>query len=864
MPRKVRDVVVACPGTAKLVVGVIDAKGRPLYGVTVVARCDGKPELSSFTTGVRGPAVAQLGMVPAGRYLVAFRGAEGSGRTIDVQEHVEHSRNNPNVVLQWRVQARLLDATPAEIWPPAEDLDVRYRIDDPDGMVTAARIEILDRAGTVVHRADVAHAAGERTVAAVWDAAGATVERGPYVVRLVVLDPVQTHRSERTVRVREASLAVTVIDCFRHVPLRDADVVLGVEAEDDAELAADDRFVERQAGYDDTTFEIVRRAKTGRDGVAVLPQLEPYCNGILRVRVMARGYHDPEFVEREEVLVKPPKPETHERVTLEVPMVSEDPPIPPDLVGKVQALLAAAPGIRIVVEQGPNFGNQAAALALVRNLRRVGYTGPIVACADPVDTKYTARNQGTVYCYTTPDQTGATIVGLVRARLVHRYGAALTIEGEQSHDSGIGASGNLGGGTLTGRVRYPARTYFEEDLAQLAADLVALAHPVTVTLDGEDAVAGAVVKNDLVHTKTWQITLDLTFESLSETAVGTKLARLEPNYANADPQTTWRAAACFDTDADDGVLGIVAGGEFSKDSLQTLRAEAFRTQSLLALQPFWWHPSTRFVAVADAPVEPLCLPHAATYRQEPLALDVPARNALLLAAGGLGGAGLQAMRAAVAAGTLDLMVVYGVHQAHYSSTAVVMRNLAAAVRRGQALGSIQRAVMVVICKTSVTAHLPVDAGISTNTCDAGLAAAVGGLGAGRLLVVQPAGSLPSDAFQALCEASTLPMILEGANTANLMQMLGHPYLSVASKTTPYLKVPTDGADGHLRLAALERLLNESPLDVAGQTELGTYFGAARQPAAVLDGYFPKLQAYVRATARDQVLLGLYKLALALG
>lgn len=858
MPRGVRDVVTPCPGTAKLVVGVIDAKGRPLYGATIIARLEDKPERSSFTTGVRGPAVATFGYVPAGEYLVAFRGAEACGRTITVQEHVEHSRANPNIVLQWRVQARLLEATPAEIWPLDEDLDVRYRIDDPDGMVTAARIDILDRAGTVVHRADVSKAAGERTVAAVWDANGATVDRGPYVVRLVVSDPVQTHRSERSVRVREASLAVTVIDCFSHRPLRDAEVVLGVE-----EAEAEESFVKKDAMYGDSTYGIVRRAKTGRDGVAVLSKLEPYRNETLLVRVAARDYHDPNSVERAQILVEPPKLETHEEVELEVPMVSEDPTVPPDLTSTVRELLAATPGIRIVVEQGPNFGNQSAALALVRNLRRVGFTGPIVACADPDDTKYTARNQGTVYCYTDPVEVGATIVGLVRDRLVHRYGAALTVDGLASQDVGIGESGALGGGTITGTVRYPARVYFDEDLAQLATAIVNLAHPATASFDQEDAVVGPVPKNDLVHTKTWQITIDLTFESLSEIAVGTKLARLEPNYQHADPQTTWHAEASFDADAADGWIGIVAGGEFSKGSLQTLRAETFKTQSLLALQPFWWHPSTRFVAVADEDVEPLCLPHAASYRQEPLALDGPARNQLLTAAGGAGGPGLQAIRVAVKAGTLDLMVVYGVHQAHYSSTAVVMRNLTLAVRRGQALGSIQRAVMLVICKTDVLALLPVDAGITTNTCDAGLAGAVAGLEAGRLLVVQPAGALPSDAFQALCEDSTLPMILEGANTANLMMMLGHPYLSVASKTTPYLDVPTDGSDGHLRLAELEGLLNATPLDQDGATELGTYFGDARQPGTVLDGYFAKLQTYVRGTPRDQVMLGLYKLAKAL-
>ncbi|MFD3944797.1 hypothetical protein [Streptomyces sp. NPDC058579] len=55
---------------------------------------------------------------------------------------------------------------------------------------------------------------------------------------------------------------------------------------------------------------------------------------------------------------------------------------------------------------------------------------------------------------------------------------------------------------------------------------------------------------------------------------------------------------------------------------------------------------------------------------------------------------------------------------------------------------------------------------------------------GDVLILE-AGNLPQDVFRQMYRLGTLPAVLEGANTANLAQLLGRPYFSVLTKHTPY-------------------------------------------------------------------------------
>jgi hypothetical protein len=123
--------------------------------------------------------------------------------------------------------------------------------------------------------------------------------------------------------------------------------------------------------------------------------------------------------------------------------------------------------------------------------------------------------------------------------------------------------------------------------------------------------------------------------------------------------------------------------------------------------------------------------------------------------------------------------------------------------------------------------------------------------------------VPQRSFQLLAQAGTLPFLLEGANTCNMMQMLGKPYLSVATDTTPYVPVP--GKDGHQKLQVLTDHLNDSAGESAeARVEaLATYFKDAKDPGAVIGGYFPALKDHVRKKPLDQVKWSLYRLKKAL-
>ncbi len=112
------------------------------------------------------------------------------------------------------------------------------------------------------------------------------------------------------------------------------------------------------------------------------------------------------------------------------------------------------------------------------------------------------------------------------------------------------------------------------------------------------------------------------------------------------------------------------------------------------------------------------------------------------------------------------------------------------------------------------------------------------------------------------QESKFPAVLEGANTTNLAQMLGIPYVSVSTQTTPYIPLETDKS--HEQLSTVTSYLNKEKLTEGELKPVADYFNdAATNRSKALDGYFEKLKQYVRHETNDQLKLGLYRLAKAL-
>ncbi|MGV9935202.1 WXG100-like domain-containing protein [Streptomyces olivaceoviridis] len=144
--------------------------------------------------------------------------------------------------------------------------------------------------------------------------------------------------------------------------------------------------------------------------------------------------------------------------------------------------------------------------------------------------------------------------------------------------------------------------------------------------------------------------------------------------------------------------------------------------------------------------------------------------------------GLKALVRGVAEGRIEMMPVYGLHNV-------------AAPERASALGALARgiqkagrtpAVVLALGRATVEFAPPTEGpGLHREALDsAGLPERIGELASGDVLIID-VDRLPQDVFRQLYVLGGLPAVLEGANTSNLVQLLGRPYFSVKTSTTPY-------------------------------------------------------------------------------
>ncbi|MEU2131694.1 hypothetical protein [Streptomyces sp. NPDC018352] len=155
-------------------------------------------------------------------------------------------------------------------------------------------------------------------------------------------------------------------------------------------------------------------------------------------------------------------------------------------------------------------------------------------------------------------------------------------------------------------------------------------------------------------------------------------------------------------------------------------------------------------------------------------------------------AGLKAVVRAVHQNGTEVMPVYGLHNVADPGRVSALASLAAGITRA---GIGKPSVILSFGRTTVDyAPAHTDARLSRTEITAGdLDQQLAGLGPDDVLVVQSPG-LPQDVFRQVFQLGTLPAVLEGANTTNLMQLLGRPYFSALTHHTPYDRLDPVAAD----------------------------------------------------------------------
>ncbi|WP_232344810.1 actin cross-linking domain-containing toxin [Actinoplanes awajinensis] len=144
-------------------------------------------------------------------------------------------------------------------------------------------------------------------------------------------------------------------------------------------------------------------------------------------------------------------------------------------------------------------------------------------------------------------------------------------------------------------------------------------------------------------------------------------------------------------------------------------------------------------------------------------------------------AGLVTIAQAALADEIDVMPVYGLHRLDDELRPSAGQTLAHGVHEA-ALG--RPAVILEISDSRVDYAPATDnpPWLTTVDLNAGEQVDLTGLGAGDVVVVRT-GNLPQDVFRTVYQLGSLPAVLEGANTANLVQLINRPYFSPRPTTS---------------------------------------------------------------------------------
>lgn len=303
---------------------------------------------------------------------------------------------------------------------------------------------------------------------------------------------------------------------------------------------------------------------------------------------------------------------------------------------------------------------------------------------------------------------------------------------------------------------------------------------------------------------------------------------------------------------DDTAIGLVAASdESSQAELAEFCSDTLRTSNAVFLQPYRWKRDTNLGlsgrGAHGRTLEPLGLPPDAAYLLAAEAINDP-------------------LVAAIGQRDAAVMTAYGLHQPHGTTTAALYTRLVEELLHLH--DSIDREILLVVI---FKAELPaLGEALAARVRMVDPAQPFPAYDAARPLLVVKLTSVSNGVFANLVAASTLPVVLEGANTMNMALMLGRPVLSVATHTTDYPRLECGEHEDRFaeELAHLTGLLRgdvetpaERPARAADPLDnpVLSHFFERVLAAGAWRRYFAALQGYIAHDRRNQLLLALYRL-----
>ena len=211
---------------------------------------------------------------------------------------------------------------------------------------------------------------------------------------------------------------------------------------------------------------------------------------------------------------------------------------------------------------------------------------------------------------------------------------------------------------------------------------------------------------------------------------------------------------------------------------------------------------------------------------------------------------------ATRAGATELMPIYGLH--HHNIKAQIphiLSNLAAGSRSFRSKQASPKPTVMMIL--SELAQRPKNLGINTTVTSIdspNLAHSLQGLTPYDTLAVQT-GKIPRDLFHFAYQSATLPGVFEGANTANLLQLLGKPFLSVFDVFTELPTGTPDVEPGRNRVESVSAALRSSPSKAVGE-RIGRLFVDARDPTSDVGRYYASVHQEAISEENRQVVRAL--------
>lgn len=553
--------------------------------------------------------------------------------------------------------------------------------------------------------------------------------------------------------------------------------------------------------------------------------------------VLDGGWSNAESAEFDPVLV------WQDRATQHSIVLCEHPALPATFDEEVGSLLKQTSEVRILVLQGMHYGNQSAALELIRNLRRRGYHGPISVMCDDQPLPYETTYKVQIDCYDTTNDAQRCLS--VCNALAGLYSAPTITSVADSSPIIMTCDVNM--------IAQNVEAY-EQDPAQLAAVLAANGLPCDVLVTDPTNFKISVRSANAPAqgtAATRKISLSLTITSISEVSIVAKLDKLEPARKTLEiyKDVIWLTGDRFPVTDNPTVLGMMASGEYSLRDHGDPIAQRLGTSCVLTLQPSNWKLNDRYARV-NGQTTLLCLPMASSYLTGPVEIeDVDGfiRDAIT----DVGTAkGLSSLLRAVRKREVDLMVIYGLHQIRGASAEELLANVRRVLR---AMKSTRPCVVLTIYKYPLGGDF---AGLPALTDFVKIEPTTDGP-----CFLHEQSTVPAVVFQLLCQSATLPMIVGGANTSNMVRMLGIPHLSMEGGE-PFI-VPN--CDGHRFVHQLQGLLCAPSMDEQAVEILVKFMMMAHEaPDEVAEAYFALLRKWLNDPHRDQLALALYRLSRLLG